>query len=104
MRNMEMMKMNNKQKALNYLKSIKEEYDTYYMSNKVKPGDTHRKEFDFLLSFLEKDDKAKRGLYWIMLQYDCYYQNEECFNEENDENCFYYIEQQIRKSGEDEQN
>lgn len=77
------------------LNEIKNKYDAYYFANKYGEANTHKEQFKKLSEYLKEDELSQRALNWISQCYDCYYVNE--YNEENNSNPFYYLENKIKE-------
>lgn len=86
------------EKYLNALEEILNNYDAFFINNKY--GDmkenTHKEQFELLISLFKDDELSMRAINWIKNCYDCYYKSEV----ENDDNtAFGHLKKEIMKKG-----
>ena len=63
-----------KEKYLNAVDKLENEYDAFYLGNRYDVDNTHKEEFELLKQL--KGDKVPNALAFIHDCYDCYYKHE----------------------------
>lgn len=88
-----------KEKLLNALNELLNDYDAYYFMNKYDIFEsnecTHHEQFMLLKYFVKDDELGNSALRWIRYAYDCYYK-EEILEAEN--TAFSYLKKLIEMS------
>ena len=76
---------------------IWDSYDAFYFENKYGEASTHKEQFDRLENLVGSVDICGKALAWMKDCYDSYYKLE--YDDLNDSNPFYYIQERINKYG-----